>query len=120
MNDNLNITLRLADCRPLRMTIDRAREESIRRAEYNVNQLWQKWTLRYRDKSSHEVLAMVAFRFAELLLDQSALNAEAVGILSKFEEQLDAILLDVGRIDPVDTPDDSDGHPDSTRPPAQA
>jgi len=100
MNDSLNITLRLADCPPLRMTIARANEENIRRAEYNVNQLWQKWSLRYKDKSSHQVLAMVAFRFAELLLYQSNLNTEATDVLSDFDRRLDAILHNIGEIDP--------------------
>ena len=113
MSDNLNITLRLADCKPIPMTIERNSEETIRRAEYSVNQLWQRWTLRYTDKSPHEVLAMVAFRFAELMLNQSRLNAEAMQVLAEFDSRLDRILLDVGvpdpeAFDPVDAGADDD------------
>lgn len=77
------------------MTIPREQEERIRRAELNVNRLWQSWSLRYKDNSSHEIMAMVAFRFAELLLTQIAVNEATEHLLADFENSLDAIIHDV-------------------------
>ena len=99
MTDTQNISIRIADCKPLRMTIPREQEERIRRAELNVNQLWQSWSLRFKDNSSHEILAMVAFRFAELLLNQIALNDASERLLADFEQSLDDIIHDVNGMD---------------------
>lgn len=116
MNDKLDITLRIADCKPLRMTIAREREESIRRAEYNVNQLWRKWSAKHSDKSSHDILAMVAFRFAELLLDQNALTTGASELLGTFEKTLDSIIHGTDAHGGVTADDDTSAprHPDVT------
>lgn len=99
MTDTQDISIRIADCKPLRMTIPREQEERIRRAELNVNQLWQSWSLRYKDNSSHEIMAMVAFRFAELLLTQIAVNEASEKMLTDFEQRLDAIIHDVDDIE---------------------
>lgn len=66
MNDKLNITIRIANQAPIPLSINRDDEEVIRTAEFNVNKLWNAWSAKFKNKSSMEVLAMVAFRFAEL------------------------------------------------------
>ena len=72
MNDKLNITIRIANQAPIPLSINRDDEEVIRTAEFNVNKLWNAWSAKFKNKSSMEVLAMVAFRFAELFFTQNA------------------------------------------------
>ena len=96
MNDKLNITIRIANQAPISLSINREDEEVIRTAEYNLNRLWNSWSTKFKSKSSTEVLAMVAFRFAELFFTQNAAVQSAADMLGAFESRLDEILLDVG------------------------
>ena len=96
MNDKLNITIRIANQAPIPLSIKREDEEVIRTAEYNVNRLWNSWSTKFKSKSSTAVLAMVAFRFAELFFTQNAAVQSAADMLGAFESRLDEILLDVG------------------------
>lgn len=93
MNDKLNITIRIANQAPIPLSISRDDEEVIRTAEFNVNKLWNAWSAKFKNKSSMEVLAMVAFRFAELFFTQNALAKNAEEALAAFEETLDKILV---------------------------
>ena len=93
MNDKLNITIRIANQAPIPLSINREDEEVIRTAEFNVNKLWNAWSTKFKNKSSMEVLAMVAFRFAELFFTQNALAKNAEEALTGFEETLDKILV---------------------------
>lgn len=93
MNDKLNITIRIANQAPIPLSINRDDEEVIRTAEFNVNKLWNAWSAKFKNKSSMAVLAMVAFRFAELFFTQNALAKNAEEALAAFEETLDKILV---------------------------
>ncbi len=95
MNDKLNITIRIADQAPMPLYINRSDEENIRTAEYNVNRLWNAWSTKYKTKTSHEVLAMVAFRFAELFYKLNSTANATNGVLEEFERGLDDILLEM-------------------------
>lgn len=99
MNDKLNITIRIANQPPIPLSINREDEEVIRTAEYNLNRLWNSWSTKFKSKSPTEVLAMVAFRFAELFFTQTALAKDTEDALASFEARLDEILLDVERLD---------------------
>ena len=66
MKKEQNITIKIADCAPISMTIARDTEELVREAERNVNQVWSRWHAEFEDSTSKEVLAMVAFQFAKL------------------------------------------------------
>jgi len=96
MNDKQNITIRIANQAPIPLSINREDEEMIRTAEYNVNRLWNSWSNRYKSKSPSEVLAMVAFRFAELFFAQNGAVKDAQEMFESFEARLDEILLDLG------------------------
>lgn len=61
-------------------------------AEQNVNRLWNAWSTKFKNKTSMEVLAMVAFRFAELFFTQNAMVKDAERSLTEFEAKLDGIL----------------------------
>lgn len=95
MKDKLNITIRIADTAPLHLSIEREEEETIRNAEFKVNELWRAWSGRFKNRTSHEIMAMVAFRFAQLYF---TLNTQAASIndrLGDFEEELDRLLLKI-------------------------
>ena len=72
MKDELNITLRIADQCPFPMTVSPQDEEYMRKAESHVNQLWDIMRRRYPERSSAELLALVAWQFARLNITQDA------------------------------------------------
>lgn len=85
----------------------------IRNAEYNVNKLWRTWRQRFTDKSSTEVLGMVAFQFAKLFTVLNRQADETVAVLDRFERQLDSLLLDIDALGPGGSmpPSDADKRP---------
>lgn len=94
--DKLNITIRIAGQNPLALKINRADEERVRNAEYQVNRLWSRWLQRFPDKNSTEVLAMVAYQFAELYFNATKVSEETATVLEKFEKELDKMLHGFG------------------------
>lgn len=95
LTDKLNITIRIAGQTPLALQINREDEEVCRTAEYQVNRLNSLWSDRFSNKSRMEVLAMVAYQFAQLYYTQTRSQERAAAELAKFEADLDEILLDV-------------------------
>lgn len=92
MKKEQNITIKIADCAPISMTIARDTEELVREAERNVNQVWSRWHAEFEDSTSKEVLAMVAFQFAKLYFQlRHELEASSDG-LDDFERELDRLL----------------------------
>lgn len=90
-----NITIKIADVPPIATRIPAETEELVRRAERNVNKVWNAWRNRFTGRDSKEVTAMVAFQFAKLyyqLLEQ--VDRQQV-ILEDFENELNR-LLDLG------------------------
>ena len=106
--DKLNITIRIAGQSPVALKINRADEERVRNAEYQVNRLWSRWLQRFPEKSSTEVLAMVAYQFAELYFTATKVSEEANGVLEKFEVELDKMLHGFGGA-PSQQPEDDAG-----------
>lgn len=94
MTDKLNITIRIAELPPFALEIKRDDEAAIRKAEYNVNRLWRSWSAKFTDKTSHEVLGMVAFQFAKLFTVLNKRQEDTLAAIEKFENDLDKILLD--------------------------
>lgn len=97
MRDKLNITIKVANQRPLRMAVSLGEEEEeVRQAEYYVNHVWAKWMNgKAADQSDSDVLAMTAIYFARLYIQEYRKNEEAERTLAEFEESLDKILLDM-------------------------
>ena len=106
--DKLNITIRIAGQSPVALKINRADEERVRNAEYQVNRLWSRWLQRFPEKSSTEVLAMVAYQFAELYFTATKVSEEANGVLEMFETELDKMLHGFGGV-PSQQPEDDAG-----------
>lgn len=95
MKDKQSITIRIADQAPIPLQIKPEEEIYVRRAENNVNQLWQSWMRSYKDLSSSRVLAMVAFQFARSFEMATRVQQHAETILTDFEAELDNILLNI-------------------------
>lgn len=94
MEDNLKITIRIADLQPMMLNIPRAEEEVNRTAEYNVNKLFVAWSERFKDKTPIEIMGMVAFRFAKLYQDLSVQVNNTDEILDEFEQTLNNLLME--------------------------
>ena len=94
MKDKLNITIKVADLAPIGMSVIRKDEEAIRLAEYSVNRVWSKWMDdKPGDKTSKDVLGMVAVHFAKLYVLEQRKNEHTDDVLQHFEDELDKILL---------------------------
>lgn len=88
MKDELNITLRIADQGPFPMTVSPQDEEVMRKAESHVNQLWRLMGERYPERSSAELLALVAWQFARLNIIQEADVKAAEAAAASIDEAL--------------------------------
>ena len=93
MNDNLNITIRIANQPPIPLTIKLDEEELIRQAESNVNRLWATWSERF-NTSPEAILAMVAFQFAKLHAAISAEQSKSVAALKELNDDIDRLLAE--------------------------
>ena len=91
----LNITIRIADLPRIPLSIPASREELVRRAEENINILWNRWKEReeFKDKSSAEILAMVTFRFAQLYYANLDASENLMQTLADLEANFDRLLL---------------------------
>lgn len=105
----INITIRIADLPRLSLHIPREKEELVRRVESDVNELWRSWSAReeFGDKSSAQILAMVAFRFAQLYYENLEASQGLDNVLADLESTFDGLLLE-DIIPPVSpAPDDA-------------
>lgn len=103
MSHQQNISIKIADVAPISMTIPAETEEIVRRAEYNINKVWNAWRYDFQSKTSKEVLAMVAFQFAKRYyqLRQQVDNQQIW--MEDFEQELNR-LLDIDSADKSDEP----------------
>lgn len=92
MKTQQNISIRIADVPPLSMTIAPENEEMVRRAEYSVNMLWNKWRRDFPKVSNKELLAMVTFQFAKLYCQLQEQIERQQTVLDDFESELDRLL----------------------------
>ena len=76
-------------------TIRRKDEESLKRVESELNNLWKQWRVMNPSKEDDEVLAMVAFQFAKLYYDTVDINRKREDELLKFIKEYEKKLNDV-------------------------
>ena len=95
-----DISIKIADVPRISMTIPSDTEEVVRRAEYNVNKVFNKWKQDFHDKTSKEVLAMVAFQFAKSYYQLRIHTETQQKLLEEFENELNR-LLDIDTPDPT-------------------
>ena len=93
MDKQQNITIKIADVAPISMTIDRSTEEWVRAAERSVYQVWRTWRADFSDKTSKEVLAMVAYQFAKLYFQLIHSVEDERVLIENFEMELDRLRL---------------------------
>lgn len=79
------------------MAVDPADEEAVRHAAYQVNKLWSTWRDRYSDKTSEEVLALVAFQFARHYVGTAMAGNRFEKEAADIEQALDGVLDSLGR-----------------------
>lgn len=92
MRQEQNISIKIANQRPVAMTIRPDQEEIIRRAEKGVNELWQSWSRRFSDRKPIEVLALVAFQYARYYYEAEAADDAVAHHIESFEAELDRLL----------------------------
>lgn len=90
-------TAKIADVEPFAFTISEDEEPVFRRAEYHVNQLWQKMCREQPGRSSHYILGKVALAFAELCYRKAEQLDAQSALLDDFEKRLDEFLLATDR-----------------------
>ena len=61
MNDKQKITIQLAELPKIPLAVERDDEETVRKAERLVNDLWARWRKTFAEESSQMVMARVAF-----------------------------------------------------------
>lgn len=93
-DEKINIWVRIADVKPLELSINPADEPLYREAEQRVNKLWNKWMTSFgSSRSPQEVMAMVAFQFARLFAQTYNDNVGVNKLLTDFEQRLDEIVM---------------------------
>lgn len=97
MKESIDINIKIADAKPITLTVRRDEEAFVRQVVYDVNRLYATLEARYaHGRTPHELLAMAVYYFAK---GYKTLQTQQDGIsqaLSDFEHELDTILLDVG------------------------
>lgn len=94
MDQKHNITIRLANRYTLPLkAVTPQEEEIVRQAERGVNELWRTWCQRFPGKSPEEVMALVAYRFAEMYYDYIDDMKKGMTGIDNAEQMLDDILL---------------------------
>lgn len=97
MKDKLNITIRIANLPPMRIQISPQEEEIVRKAQKNVNLLWERWCERFVENTPGEVLGMVAYRFAQMYYTAESRIEELESTINDLESALDNVLLETGK-----------------------
>ena len=88
--------IRLADVKPIPLSISRDEEPLYRETEKLVNTLWNKWMDRFKSTStSEEVMARVAFQFARLYAQAYRDNVATNEFIHDFEQRLDEIVVKI-------------------------
>ena len=95
MKDEQQITIRIADSKPMGLKITPGDEEAIRTAEDNVNKLYESWKKRFGDNDKNMILARIAFTFAKLYQLQIEKEA-ALGVkVEQLEKRIDELLQNI-------------------------
>ena len=88
MNDKQKITIQLAELPKIPLAVERDDEETVRKAERLVNDLWARWRKTFAEESSQMVMARVAFQFAVLYKQMERRQHE----LEVLDKELDNLL----------------------------
>lgn len=96
MDQTHNITIRLGNRYTLPLkAVSQQEEEIVRQAERGVNDLWRTWCQRFPGKTPEEVMALVAYRFAEMYFTNINDINKGMADIDNAEQLLDKILLSI-------------------------
>ncbi|MCC8119404.1 MAG: cell division protein ZapA [Bacteroidales bacterium] len=95
MKDKQHITIHIADVAPIERNIRPQEEEFNRKVEKELNKTWLKWRQDFPEKSSGQLLAMIAFQYAQAYYRHIEKLQNEEEALAEAEAALDSILLDV-------------------------
>lgn len=95
MSDKQHITIQIADAGHLDLNIEREEEEDVRNTVSKVNMLWSQWCNQFPQRSTKDVLAMVAYQYARKYYSMVDAIAAQDSALAQVDNALDQILLDV-------------------------
>lgn len=90
-----HITISIADVPRIDMSIEPSREALIRKIEDDVNKMWRAFTKKYPSKTSHEIMAMCAVRYAQVYYEHINELEKNESALAEALSAMDKILLDV-------------------------
>ncbi|HIT16486.1 MAG TPA: cell division protein ZapA [Candidatus Avimuribaculum pullicola] len=75
---------------------DKTEEKAYRKAEKMLNDACKKYAASFKGKrSNEEIMAMVAFKFAWLVVESNAKSDAVANFLKEFERQLDEIVVKI-------------------------
>ncbi len=95
--DSNQIWIQIAGLRPFELKLkDKAEEEAYRKAEKMLNEAWGKYVGRFKSRRTNvEIMAMVAFKFAWVMIETNAKTDAVASFLKEFERQLDEIVVKI-------------------------
>lgn len=97
MKETIDISIKIADVKPIALTVKRQDEAFVRQVVYDVNNLYRTLDQRYgASRSSKELLAMALYHFAKGYKSLQLTASQTDEALKDFEGDLDQVLLDVG------------------------
>lgn len=73
------------------LTVPYSQQEETRQTEAEVNMLFNTWRSRFPDKSDREILAMMAFRYADRHSSLLRERRESLKSIDSLNERLDAL-----------------------------
>lgn len=76
------------------LAVPYSQQEETRATEAEVNMLFDTWRSRFPDKSDRELLAMIAFRYAERYMGLQRDRDEAAGRLGEIGERLQRLVAE--------------------------
>ncbi|MCF0204127.1 MAG: cell division protein ZapA [Muribaculaceae bacterium] len=96
MEEKKNISIQIADLKPIPLKIDPALAKEYQEAEAMVNSLWNKWSVMFNGKvTPQELLARIAFQFARLYSRAYKQSEDSEQILSDLEKRLEKLVVQV-------------------------
>ncbi|MCH5214506.1 MAG: cell division protein ZapA [Muribaculaceae bacterium] len=74
------------------LSVPYSRQELTREAEAEVNRLFATWRERFPDKSDRELLAMIAFRYADRYTEMVRSREESQADLEELTRHVDSLV----------------------------
>ncbi|MDE6266871.1 MAG: cell division protein ZapA [Muribaculaceae bacterium] len=100
MSEIKELNLKIADLELITIRTTPEDEASWMGARDQVNNLWVKWSRYYPKKSSKDILAMIALRFAQVYVVRMNDDMELESLLENFEHEIDRMILGTAESQP--------------------